>query len=45
MHIIRKIKEGRRRRKKARQAFSAYAKNGWESPWIRKNSLWTVLKK
>lgn len=29
--------EKRKQRRKARAAFYAYARNGWQSPWIRKN--------
>ncbi len=32
--------ESCRQRRKARRAFRAYARNGWQCPWIRKNRLW-----
>lgn len=38
-------REYRKQKRKARRAFYSYAKNGWECPWIRKNSLWQAIRK
>ena len=32
-------------RRRARKAFRDYARNGWESPWLRLNSIWNAIKK
>jgi len=45
MHIFREMREKRRQKMRIKRALSAYAKNGWECPWIRKNSLWQALWK
>ena len=36
-------REKRAQRRRARAAFRQYAMNGWESPWIRKNSLFRSI--
>lgn len=38
-------REERRQKRAARRAFSEYARNGWESPWIRKNGFWKAILK
>lgn len=37
MERIRAWKEALSRRRAARAAFRDYARNGWQSPWIRRN--------
>ena len=37
-------REARRQRRRARGAFRDYARNGWQSPWMRKNSFWSALR-
>lgn len=39
------LKERFGARRSAGKAFREYARNGWESPWVRRNSVWHALKK
>jgi len=45
MYILEWDKDKHRQKRKARRAFRSYARNGWESPWIRKNSWWQAIRK
>lgn len=38
-------RETRRDKRRARRAFRDYARNGWESPWLRLNSPWRAMKR
>ena len=38
------FREKRRQKRAARWAFRDYAGNGWQSPWIRKNSIWDLIR-
>lgn len=43
---IEEIRERLTQKRKARLAFRAYARNGWQCPWVKKNKFWeSVLKR
>lgn len=37
MHRFYEYREALAQRRRARQAWRSYARNGWQSPWIRHN--------
>ncbi len=43
MERLEEMRERLRQRRSARLAFREYARNGWQSPWIRRNRLRTLL--
>ena len=40
LRIFLDLSERAAQRRKAHLAFHAYARNGWQCPWVRKNRLW-----